>query len=184
TVECDLHFSEKKLPIAVLASPPGAGNTWVRYLLQQATGIYTGSVYHDQGLYDAGFLGEMASPYDGQVLVSTIKNPHDMLNFSAVILLIRNIYAATLSEINRKMTSNQTVIADFNKFVLNTAKYLSHVVRIWLLDHRVPTLVVHYEDLIKNTVGEVTPVNDHFFHFIAFIMCILWKAVRDPAASI
>lgn len=30
-----------------LASFPGSGNTWVRYLLQQASGILTGSVYHD-----------------------------------------------------------------------------------------------------------------------------------------
>ena len=30
-----------------LASFPGSGNTWVRYLLQQSTGILTGSVYND-----------------------------------------------------------------------------------------------------------------------------------------
>ncbi|XP_077866233.1 uncharacterized protein LOC144353830 [Saccoglossus kowalevskii] len=51
---CDLRFSEKKLPIVALASPPGAGNTWVRHLLQQATGIYTGSVYRDGRIFQKG----------------------------------------------------------------------------------------------------------------------------------
>ena len=34
----NVHFSEKKLPVTYLASYPGSGNTWVRHLLQQATG--------------------------------------------------------------------------------------------------------------------------------------------------
>lgn len=36
----------------------GSGNTWLRYLLQQATGIYTGSVYKDFGLLKSGFPAE------------------------------------------------------------------------------------------------------------------------------
>ena len=32
-------------PKVALASYPGSGNTWVRYLLQQSTGILTGSVH-------------------------------------------------------------------------------------------------------------------------------------------
>ena len=33
-----LRFSSKKLPVTALASFPGSGNTWVRHLIQQATG--------------------------------------------------------------------------------------------------------------------------------------------------
>ena len=33
-----IQLSEKKLPLTYLTSNPGAGNTWVRHLLQQATG--------------------------------------------------------------------------------------------------------------------------------------------------
>ena len=33
-----------------LASYPGSGNTWVRLLIEQATGVFTGSVYVDIGL--------------------------------------------------------------------------------------------------------------------------------------
>lgn len=40
-----------------LASFPGSGNTWLRYLLQQVTGILTGSVYNDLFLKNNGFPG-------------------------------------------------------------------------------------------------------------------------------
>jgi len=30
-----------------LASFPGSGNTWTRHMIEQATGIYTGSSYPD-----------------------------------------------------------------------------------------------------------------------------------------
>ena len=44
-------------PVVALASFPGSGNTWLRYLLQQATGILTGSVYIDTELSKDGFPG-------------------------------------------------------------------------------------------------------------------------------
>jgi hypothetical protein len=44
--------------VVALASFPGSGNTWVRYLLQQATGILTGSVYKDYALLKNGFPAE------------------------------------------------------------------------------------------------------------------------------
>lgn len=37
-------------PVA-LASYPGSGNTWIRQLIEAASGIYTGSVYKDTNLY-------------------------------------------------------------------------------------------------------------------------------------
>ena len=43
--------------VVALASFPGSGNTWLRYLLQQATGILTGSIYMDKELYKHGFPG-------------------------------------------------------------------------------------------------------------------------------
>ena len=43
--------------VVALASFPGSGNTWLRYLLQQATGIVTGSIYMDNELYKHGFPG-------------------------------------------------------------------------------------------------------------------------------
>ena len=36
----EVQFSKTMLPLTYLTSTPGSGNTWVRYLLQQATGKY------------------------------------------------------------------------------------------------------------------------------------------------
>jgi len=38
----------------LLASYPGSGNTWIRYLLERATGYYTGSAYRDVNLINTG----------------------------------------------------------------------------------------------------------------------------------
>lgn len=42
--------------LAALASFPGSGNTWLRHLIESASGIYSGSVYKDMGLYERGEL--------------------------------------------------------------------------------------------------------------------------------
>jgi hypothetical protein len=35
------------LPTVGLASYPSSGNTWLRYLIEGATGYFTGSMYND-----------------------------------------------------------------------------------------------------------------------------------------
>ena len=44
-----LHTIEPPGPITALWSVPGSGNTWVRFLIQQATGYVTGAhkLYHE-----------------------------------------------------------------------------------------------------------------------------------------
>ena len=44
--------------ITGLLSFPGSGNTWLRHLIQRATGFLTGSVYFAPFLYHNGFPGE------------------------------------------------------------------------------------------------------------------------------
>ena len=60
-------FKETAGPRVGIVSFPGSGNTWVRYLLQQMTGILTGSVYEDGDLQRNGFKGEYHR--SGKVLV-------------------------------------------------------------------------------------------------------------------
>lgn len=50
-------FLNRNSPIVALISFPGSGNTWLRHLLEQATGTYTGSIYCDHSL-KAMFPGE------------------------------------------------------------------------------------------------------------------------------
>ena len=54
---CEFINQTLRLPVA-LASYQGSGNTWVRGLLERATGICTGSVFCDRSLRTHGFIGE------------------------------------------------------------------------------------------------------------------------------
>ena len=57
------------LPTRALVSYPGSGNTWLRYLIEEATGIYTWSVYISPVLIQAGYSGEGRPFVDGSIIV-------------------------------------------------------------------------------------------------------------------
>ena len=59
-------FKDPPGPKVALASYPGSGNTWVRYLLQQLSGVLTGSIYKDRKLKKGGFPAEGID--DGSVI--------------------------------------------------------------------------------------------------------------------
>ena len=65
--DCRMFQDEASCVIArstttFLASFPCSGNTWTRIMLQQLTGIYTGSVYHDQTLESVGLPEGITDP--------------------------------------------------------------------------------------------------------------------------
>ena len=47
--------AEGSFPLTSLSSYPRSGNTWVRYLIEEYTGYYTGSIYNDNNLFHGGF---------------------------------------------------------------------------------------------------------------------------------
>ena len=88
--------------IVAMPSFPGSGSTWARSALEQATGIYTGSIYCDNALKAMGFVGEkvvsanvlvVKTHYASQDLfipLSEYRDPSKFRNITAAILLIRN----------------------------------------------------------------------------------------------
>ena len=58
-----------------LASPPGSGNTWVRHLIQLATGYQTGSSFIDEELKNNGFPGEGIA--NGSVVAVKVHGPSE-----------------------------------------------------------------------------------------------------------
>lgn len=42
--------TQRRRGVAMLSSFPGSGNTWVRLLVEYASGVFTGSIYHDTAL--------------------------------------------------------------------------------------------------------------------------------------
>ena len=90
-------------PVVALGSFPGSGNSWVRQLLESATGIYTGALYCDGSYIAAGMIGEGVTTNN----VIAIKI-HDwptgskkLLNHDKAIYVVRSPFAAILSEQNR-----------------------------------------------------------------------------------
>ena len=94
-----------------LASFPGSGNTWTRTLLEESTGIYTGSIYSDTSLVNAGFEGECIMSRN-VIAVKThgTFNPglkeRVTIKFDGVIYIIRNLYDALVSEYTRRTTKS------------------------------------------------------------------------------
>ncbi len=152
-----------------LSSVPGSGNTWVRYLLQQSTGIYSGSVYNDSGLRDAGFGGEKVQ--DSTVLgVKT--HAAAGAKFDQVILIVRHPKEAILAEFNRrhsvKYEQNQHVglapQQEFDTkqwviFVKQFAKFWENFHLKWLNSDKFSQpgemLIVYYDDVKINTEREL-----------------------------
>ena len=113
---CSFMNGQNRLPVALI-SPEGSGNTWVRGLLEKATGICTGFIYCDSVMRMNGYIGEDIK--SGSVLVakthtweprwSGIKYKHwnkaDSYYGSAVFIL-RNPYHAAIAEWNRRVTNN------------------------------------------------------------------------------
>ena len=61
--EYSVEFStKKKLPLIALASYPRSGNTWVRYLIHGAVGIFTGSFYNSGCIASQGKILIMCEP--------------------------------------------------------------------------------------------------------------------------
>ncbi|XP_066261544.1 WSCD family member CG9164 [Euwallacea similis] len=162
----DLKFvpSEEDLgpqkPVA-LVSFPGSGNTWLRYLLQQATGYYTGSVYKDYGLLKNGFPAE--SIVNSSVLaVKTHEwgnNARSM--FSKAVLLVRAPDKAIHAEFNRQ-SGGHIGFASPDRYRRSNGKYWKQFVTDnlrgwqqlsmdWLHNFTGPLHVIFYEQLVANT---------------------------------
>jgi len=144
-------------PVTALASFPGSGNTWLRYLLQQATGIHTGSVYRDFALQRNGFPMEMVA--NGSVLVVKTHEWGERARepFQAAILLLREPSQCILAEYNRR-AGGHIGHASREKFQREGGKVWTEFVRTkaseweshtmdWITSFRGPLLMVWYSDL-------------------------------------
>ncbi|VVC96392.1 unnamed protein product [Leptidea sinapis] len=118
--------------VVALVSYPGSGNTWLRYLLQQAT------VYMDYGLKLHGFPAENVT--DGSVLVvKTHETPTTNRKYDSAILLIRNPRDALLADFNR-LHKGHIGTAPKSAFKRKSNEHRSS-----------PLHIVFYETLVRDT---------------------------------
>lgn len=143
-----------------LISFPGSGNTWIRYLIEAATGIYTGSAYDDVDLQGGGFMGELVSPKSFKVNV--IKSHYMHINgvkFDAIINVYRDPYDAMLAEYNRRCKGHTGTI-QMKKF--RQTEFERLIVKKWIkwwafltkrtIKQDVPKLIFSYESLLQSPI--------------------------------
>ncbi|XP_045135900.1 WSC domain-containing protein 2-like [Portunus trituberculatus] len=82
-----------------LLSFPRSGNTWTRYLLEAATGVFTSSVYNSSRLRELGFLGEGVSARRGTTLTTKTHSLQPLARHPdfPVVAIVRNPAKAILS---------------------------------------------------------------------------------------
>lgn len=108
-------FLQRQKPVIILASVPGSGNFWTRYLIEQLTGVYTGSIYTEMldKTHMAGGQWRNAS-------VIAVKSHSillgDELDFDGSILLLRNPFDAAKAEFSREATGKHTLAASVKAF--------------------------------------------------------------------
>ena len=104
-----MSFRNSGIPIA-LVSYPGSGNSWARVLLEEATGIYTGSVYCDKHYLFSGMIGEGISTENvvAVKLHSSVEEMSQYINSNncKVIYIIRNPLKAIVAEYTRVIAKN------------------------------------------------------------------------------
>ena len=145
------------LQTRALVSYPGSGNTWIRYLVEAATGVFTGSIFNDKSILRAGHHGETRDYREGSTILQ--KSHHRALYVSHYskygltwrrhhvaqfggrgVLVIRNPYKAILSYWNFKRTKShtKTVAAEslhspeFQEFVRVGAERWLELIQDWL----------------------------------------------------
>ncbi|XP_070573647.1 sialate:O-sulfotransferase 1-like [Ptychodera flava] len=169
-VNCDVYFADSSSrPLVALASFPGSGNTWLRYLLERYIGIYTGSFYTDGDLANAGFRGESRYWKRRDMLVVKVHETGDdaISEFDGAVLLLRNPFDAIVSERHRQSGGGHIKIAGKEAFqgtgwesmVQDYASYWEVLATKWL-ESGLPVLVVHYEKVKTDTLGELSRIAD------------------------
>ena len=141
--DCDFMKGTNREPVA-LVSPPGSGNTWLRGLLERATGYCTGYVTCDYTMLTRGFIGENIN--SGSVLVVKTHSPKAQWTrgriankilrkiarrigirtdpgFSSAIVLLRNPYDSLIAEWNRILANHNQLGMQLNNTPHN---YFSH----------------------------------------------------------
>jgi len=153
-----------------LASFPGSGNTWLRYLLQQATGISTGSVYKDYALLKNGFPAENIS--NGSVLaVKTHEWGREAMQpFDSAILVVRDPFSSLRAEFNRRSGGHighaspdkykRNNGKHWREFVLSKGKQWEDMILDWFRNFNGPILVMFYKDLCSDVEEQLKRVLD------------------------
>uniref|UniRef100_A0A8D8IN39 WSCD family member AAEL009094 n=1 Tax=Culex pipiens TaxID=7175 RepID=A0A8D8IN39_CULPI len=155
-------------PLTALVSFPGSGNTWLRYLLQQSTGIFTGSVYKDYGLLKSGFPAENIANSSVLVVKTHEWGPTAWTPYGRAILLIRDPEKSILAEFNRQ-SGGHVGFASPDRYRRTKGRYWTQFVKnklwaweqtnlSWAKNFTGEVKLVFYDDLVENVEGTLRSI--------------------------
>ncbi|WAR25457.1 WCSD-like protein [Mya arenaria] len=178
----DIRLSPVELAFTGLVGPWRAGNTWVRHLLQQATGFCTTGLYCDKELRDHGFPFECAHEVDRKrcLLVKAHlpdpafertyvdRLPEVIPEFDRAVLLVRNPYEFIVA--NMYFWHMETVPEE--AFMKNNSRWRHSQPKLldwwrdmnayWLTNYTGALLPVLYSRIRRDVYGEL-------HHLLAFL---------------
>jgi hypothetical protein len=189
-VEPTCHFVRGLLRAAVaLNSQEGSGNSWLRGLLERATGICTGFYSCDPEMRARGFLGEGVKTGNVLVVKTHVHIPQWIGGrrrvdyegwYGSAVYLIRNPARGVIAEWNRLCSQRYLTVGKSHtnvvpekefatpEWVTFMGEYLSRwkerTINWVLNNNNHPVHVVSYEALKSDTVGEVEKILD-FLHY-------------------
>jgi hypothetical protein len=142
--------------IYLVYSYPGSGNTWVRLLMEELSGIFTGSSYHDSKILDTGMLGE------GQKLEHVIAvKYHHLYNeplMDVIIAIVRNPFHALLSRLAFQTTKAHDISFAADSLANSSFAKLLHSweqTHVWLRRKDLTIHVLQYDKLVSEFEEEV-----------------------------
>ena len=116
-------------PIVALSGFPGSGNSWVRQLLESATGVYTGAAYCDTTYTAAGMLGEYVNT-ENVLAIKAHYRPHmdkSCLHNDKAVYIVRSPFGVILSENNRNLTGSHTREVNYNYGMAKLQRMYLHI---------------------------------------------------------
>ncbi|KAL5008039.1 hypothetical protein ScPMuIL_013620 [Solemya velum] len=138
------------LPKIALASAPGSGNTWTRHLLQELSGIATGSIYCDKQLRDGEFPFECNTK---RVLVVKTHEEKKVDSYVRAVVVVRNpifscfsyfhfLHGGHVGYATRKQFEN-----DYKTFLPRCLRKWKAFHFKWLTNFTKPVHLVLYDDM-------------------------------------
>ncbi|KAL4229674.1 WSC domain-containing protein 1 [Mactra antiquata] len=176
----NVGFLKSPKPFVALASFHGSGNTWTRELLEDLTGIYTGSLYLDPHFNMTGsgrcpLLGEVYIIKTHQAkddITSSTCEPSLMKNltiYDKAIFILRNPFDAFVAEFNRRKGGGKhSGLAKqehfkskgWENYVKGALKRWRKTILYWITAFDKPRHILVYEKLIENQRDELTKLAD------------------------
>ncbi|KAH3893201.1 WSCD family member AAEL009094-like [Dreissena polymorpha] len=170
----DIRLTPRDVPFTALASVWRSGNTWVRHLVQQATGYGTSAIYCDKDILEAGYPFECEQTNRKRIMLVKVhqpdpkfertyvdRPPENILPFDRAVFLIRNPYEFIVANIYYKhleVVPEEDFLKPKSRWRYGQPKlfeWWNDMNEYWLRNFSGPVYPLLYSRLRANVKGEL-----------------------------